>query len=508
MLTLVVCVLGAAFACVWAQDNRPSISEIEIRAGERGMILIITGTGAIALGGRPADLEQATASYPELRLKIANARSGLGANAVFTGPDALPLREIILNETPDGVGLAIKMRTSVRGPVDARSSNNQVRLLLTRDPQPEITWSSSRGLVASGQPAAQPALPAAQAVRPAAQPAAQTTQQPAAQPAQPARPAAQSAQPAAQPAQGLVLNNIRVVERDNTAAMHFDFSAVLGTPSARAAGDSIQINFPAAALSPRFRPQTYVVSGSEVYASVRVSQSASGVAAVIKLRRTDAQPIFSQGAAQYSVHLTMQGSARIHLWNALEGVQSSHSFTNIQAEPVDMQRIGARASGDINSAGAGQTFPVSGGAQAQRGRGGSGAAPAIIVSRSEVPQAESLEDDSDIAPDGETTRQAPHGELVRYRVFGRDPFVPLVRDTTDGELPRVENLRLVGVLEDSRERIALLEDFRNSNRAFALRTNDPVESGKVLRIQRDRVVFLIRDFDVSRSFTLNLNANR
>jgi hypothetical protein len=94
---------------------------------------------------------------------------------------------------------------------------------------------------------------------------------------------------------------------------------------------------------------------------------------------------------------------------------------------------------------------------------------------------------------------------VRYKVYGRDPFVPLTRDSSAySDLPRVENLRLVGVLEDSRERIALVEDFKNNNRAFALRANDPVEFGKVLRVQRDKVVFLIRDFDVSRSYTLSL----
>ena len=94
--------------------------------------------------------------------------------------------------------------------------------------------------------------------------------------------------------------------------------------------------------------------------------------------------------------------------------------------------------------------------------------------------------------------------LVRYSAFGRDPFVPLMKDTAMTDLPRVESLRLVGILEDASERIALVEDFRNNNRAFALRANDPIEDGRVLRIHRDRVVFVVREFDVSRSYTLSL----
>ncbi len=98
--------------------------------------------------------------------------------------------------------------------------------------------------------------------------------------------------------------------------------------------------------------------------------------------------------------------------------------------------------------------------------------------------------------------------MVKYNVYGRDPFVPIVFDTSQtSELPRAQSLRLVGVLEDEHERIALLENYRDHNRAYALRENDPVDNGRILRIYRDKVVFLIRDFEVSRSFTLNLTTD-
>ncbi|MCL2184087.1 MAG: hypothetical protein FWB85_11540, partial [Chitinispirillia bacterium] len=120
-----------------------------------------------------------------------------------------------------------------------------------------------------------------------------------------------------------------------------------------------------------------------------------------------------------------------------------------------------------------------------------------------APKAETAVVEENAPPEPEPPRGAG---LVRYRTRGRDPFVPLVKDTVSTDLPRVENLRLVGILEDYNEKIALVEDFKNDNRAFALRANDEVEHGKVLRVQRDRVVFLIRDFDISRSYVLTLSA--
>jgi hypothetical protein len=303
-----------------AAQEKPLIKSVEIRSGARGAILFINGSGPIALGGKPADFQKATAKYRELRVNIAGAVSAPGATATFSPPAELPIKEIVLANAASGVAITLKMRGTVSGPIDVRNSNNQVRVLLTRAALPEIVWSSEKGLISAPPP-----------------------------------------------------------------------------PSPAPAGGA------AAAKKPDAPPAV------------------------------NAQP--AKGAAA--------------------------------PKPVQ-----AKASG----------------------------APKIAP-KSETP----LGKETDIAPSGEATRKTPGGELVRYKVFGRDPFVPLLRDTSSSELPNVENLRLVGVLEDARERIALVEDFKNGNRAFALRTNDPVAYGKVLRVHRDKVVFLIRDFEVSRSYTLGLS---
>jgi len=297
---------AAAPAAQTAPQDRPVVNSLEIRSGARGMILIINGSGAIALGGKPADFEKITAKYKELRVNIAGAASAPGAALMFNPPPDLPVKSVALANVASGLSITIKMRGVVNGPIDVKNSNNQVRILLTRDALPEIVWSSEKGIVSAPPPGAAAAAPAAK----------------------------------------------------------------------------------------------------------------GGVAA-----------------------------------------------------PAAPQK---------------QTPP---------------GAPKV-ASKTETPAA--LPQEPNIPPSGEVTRKSPDGELVRYKVFGRDPFVPLLRDTSSTALPSVENLRLVGVLEDARERIALVEDFKNGNKAYALRTNDAVAQGKVLRVHRDKVVFLIRDFEVSHSYTLGL----
>ena len=87
--------------------------------------------------------------------------------------------------------------------------------------------------------------------------------------------------------------------------------------------------------------------------------------------------------------------------------------------------------------------------------------------------------------------------------------MPLEPDSlSDNGRPFVENLNLVGVLLDNKDKIALAEDIKNGRRAFALRENDPVEHGKLLKIYRDRAVFLITEYGISRSYTIRLAGSK
>jgi hypothetical protein len=101
-----------------------------------------------------------------------------------------------------------------------------------------------------------------------------------------------------------------------------------------------------------------------------------------------------------------------------------------------------------------------------------------------------------------------HGpKLVEYHVYGRDPFLPLSRDR-DSPVPYVEDLDLVGILYDQVDRIGLFEDKQDKTRAYALRENDPVQNGSVLRVQPDKVLFLINELGISRTYALKLTKGK
>ncbi len=119
------------------------------------------------------------------------------------------------------------------------------------------------------------------------------------------------------------------------------------------------------------------------------------------------------------------------------------------------------------------------------------------------------EDKNSVSPQAADTIiiKKPGPKLVEYKVYGRDPFLPLRQDE-EGPLPNVERLQVVGILYDHSSRIALLEDMGNKANAFALRENDPVKNGYLLRIQPDKVLFLLNEFGVSRTYAMKLDKEK
>ncbi len=97
----------------------------------------------------------------------------------------------------------------------------------------------------------------------------------------------------------------------------------------------------------------------------------------------------------------------------------------------------------------------------------------------------------------------PLPNVVQYTTYGRDPFVPYSRKIDEG-LPSVENLRLVGILYDRTDRIALLQDELFEDKAYAMREQDQINNGTVWRINPTNVIFLITELGISRTYTLEL----
>ncbi|HUU44300.1 MAG TPA: hypothetical protein VM118_01095 [Acidobacteriota bacterium] len=97
---------------------------------------------------------------------------------------------------------------------------------------------------------------------------------------------------------------------------------------------------------------------------------------------------------------------------------------------------------------------------------------------------------------------------VRYDDMGRrDPFQRLLGGLRSGfvtdELPNVENLRMVGVLRDDYDSMALLEDMEGHS--YILRPGDPVENGHVVAVQEQRVLFQVDDYGWTRTVALQLS---
>lgn len=123
---------------------------------------------------------------------------------------------------------------------------------------------------------------------------------------------------------------------------------------------------------------------------------------------------------------------------------------------------------------------------------------------SAIPVAE-IKENASSDNDSLTSQKAPEKHLVSYHPSGRDPFRPMVRDSLDSYgKPDVTSLKLVGILYDNSDRMALFEDARNQKKPYILREDDGVKNGKLLKIYKNKVVFLIDEYGISRSFTLQL----
>lgn len=103
----------------------------------------------------------------------------------------------------------------------------------------------------------------------------------------------------------------------------------------------------------------------------------------------------------------------------------------------------------------------------------------------------------------QTVKNLQAKKQVEYHEYGRDPFLPLSLED-ESAVAKVENLKLVGILYDQADRIALFEDIGGSGKARALRENDPVQNGYLLRVQPDKVLFLLNELGISRTYAMKL----
>jgi len=95
---------------------------------------------------------------------------------------------------------------------------------------------------------------------------------------------------------------------------------------------------------------------------------------------------------------------------------------------------------------------------------------------------------------------------IVYHTFGvRDPFVPLDPGDAENGL-NIDQMKVVGIIFSKVKRMVVLEHVSQAGLSVALKEGDPIQNGRVLRIEKERVVFLLEEFGQTREFALRLQA--
>lgn len=110
-----------------------------------------------------------------------------------------------------------------------------------------------------------------------------------------------------------------------------------------------------------------------------------------------------------------------------------------------------------------------------------------------------------VAPPGVQVETTPKRKVIEYTTGGiRDPFAPLLGSggaVIEG-LPSLENLKLVGILEDAAGNRALLEDAEGNG--YMLKANDRIRNGYVVSVTDNKAIFQVTEYGWTRSVALEL----
>jgi len=108
---------------------------------------------------------------------------------------------------------------------------------------------------------------------------------------------------------------------------------------------------------------------------------------------------------------------------------------------------------------------------------------------------------------GKVIEEVPKRKILVYHSGERkDPFSPLTdkKNFTMGTvpLPSIEELKLVGILEDHNGFKALLEN--ELGYGYILQTGDRIRNGSVVSIDKERIIFQIQEYGFTKNIALEL----
>jgi len=91
----------------------------------------------------------------------------------------------------------------------------------------------------------------------------------------------------------------------------------------------------------------------------------------------------------------------------------------------------------------------------------------------------------------------PEEDKVIYQAFFRDPFVEVKSSSTDSSI-KIENLTLAGIIYEKERPMALLSDNKKMGHSYTLFEGDSIKNGRVVKITKDTVTFLLQEYGISR----------
>jgi len=95
------------------------------------------------------------------------------------------------------------------------------------------------------------------------------------------------------------------------------------------------------------------------------------------------------------------------------------------------------------------------------------------------------------------------GDKIIYSSYGfRDPFLEVKSSSTDGI--NIDNLTLAGIIYENERPMVLLSDNKMMGHSYTLFEGDTIKNGKVLKISKNSVTFLLQEYGVSRRYIINL----
>jgi hypothetical protein len=94
-------------------------------------------------------------------------------------------------------------------------------------------------------------------------------------------------------------------------------------------------------------------------------------------------------------------------------------------------------------------------------------------------------------------------DKIIYSSYGfRDPFIEVRGLGSDGI--NIDNLILAGVVYENEMPMALFSDNKTRGQSYTLHEGDSVKNGKVIKISKTSVLFLLQEYGVSRRYTMSL----